>query len=75
MEAQIPETPQETVSTDFPSTSKFPDELVLSEVVEALENGKSESFIIQDLLLMKGRKYADGKQLLNEIKEVLRSEG
>lgn len=69
--AESPETPGEEAATDFPSTSEFPGELVFSQIAEALESGKSDSHIVQEILGMKGRKYAEGKQMLTEIKEVL----
>lgn len=72
---QTPEVQPETEATSFPPASEFPSELVLTEVAEALENGKSDSHIIQNILGCKGRKYPEGKELLSQIKEVLNREG
>lgn len=65
------EAPGKAGVTDFPSTSEFPVELVFPAVAEALEAGKSDSYVIQEILGMKGRRYADGKQMLTEIKEAI----
>jgi hypothetical protein len=40
-----------------------------NDVLMALEAGKSDSVIIQDVLGKKGRKYQEGKAILNQIKQ------
>ena len=56
---------------DFPSTSATSNELaaeVVVEVLEAVGEGKSDTWIIENVLNMKGRKYKQGKELLAAIK-------
>jgi hypothetical protein len=44
---------------------------LLTEVAAAINDSKSDSFIIENILKMKGRHYAEGKEMLAEIKEDL----
>ncbi|VXD22390.1 conserved hypothetical protein [Planktothrix serta PCC 8927] len=46
-------------------------ELFMEPVLEALENGLKDSDIIKDVMGFKGRRYADGKVILNDIKSYL----
>ena len=46
-------------------------ELFVEPVLEALENGLKDSDIIKDVMGFKGRRYADGKTILNDIKSYL----
>ena len=70
---EIPEVPGETAFPASASASEFPGELVFTEVVEALEAGKSDSHIIQEILGYKGRRYPEGKELLAQVKEAIKS--
>lgn len=55
---------------DSASTSEHPDYPIYLEVREAMEAGKSQTWIVENILKMGGRKFADGKvklqQLLNQ---------
>jgi len=44
-------------------------EIQYNDVLIALERGDSDSVIIQDVLGKKGRKYQEGKTILNQIKQ------
>jgi hypothetical protein len=46
-------------------------ELFVEPVLEALENGLKDSDIIKDVMGFKGRRYAEGKEILNDIKSYL----
>ena len=46
-------------------------ELFMEPVLEALENGLKDSDIIKDVMGFKGRRYAEGKIILNDIKSYL----
>lgn len=55
---------------DFPdsaSTSEHPDYPIYLEVREAMEAGKSVTWIVENILKMGGRKFADGKVKLESI--------
>jgi len=61
-------------SEDFPtstSTSATSEQLDLEVIREAVSAGKSDSWIIENLLKMGGRKFAEGQALLKEIKLVV----
>ena len=51
------------------STSEHPDYPVYLEVREAMEAGKSQTWIVENILKMGGRKFADGKVKLQELLE------
>jgi len=46
-------------------------ELFMEPVLEALENGLKDSDIIKDVMGFKGRRYAEGKAVLSDIKKYL----
>lgn len=52
---------------DSASTSEHPDYPIYLEVREAMENGKSQTWIVENILKMGGRKYAEGKAKLESI--------
>ena len=47
------------------------DESTLKAAIEALQEGKSQTYIIENILRMKGREYQQGKNLLSMIREYL----
>lgn len=49
-------------------------ELFMEPVLEALENGLKDSDIIKDVMGFKGRRYAEGKAILSDIKKYLELE-
>ena len=49
-------------------------ELFMEPVLEALENGLKDSDIIKDVMGFKGRRYAEGKVILSDIKKYLELE-
>lgn len=49
-------------------------ELFVEPVLEAMENGLKDSDIIKDVMGFKGRRYADGKAILDDIKSYLELE-
>jgi len=46
-------------------------ELFMEPILEALENGLKDSDIIKDVVGFKGRRYAEGKAVLSDIKKYL----
>lgn len=46
-------------------------ELFMEPVLEALENGLKDSDIIKDVMGFKGRRYAEGKAIFNDIKSYI----
>jgi len=66
------ENPENQRESDFSgsgnSEENFPDQLDLEKISAAVKAGEPDSFIITDLLGMRGRRYQEGKELLEEIK-------
>jgi hypothetical protein len=52
---------------DFASASEHPDYPIYLEVREAMETGKSVTWIVENILKMGGRKFSDGKAKLESI--------
>jgi len=67
-----PGNPENQRESDFSgsgnSEENFPDQLDLEKISAAVKAGEPDSFIITDLLGMRGRRYQEGKELLEEIK-------
>jgi hypothetical protein len=76
---QFPESSESSKSSGNSELSKETErernlELFMEPVLEAMENGLKESDIIKDVMGFKGRRYADGKVILNDIKSYLELE-
>lgn len=71
---QIPQVlgaPTAEGTTDLPATGTTTEQLdggKLEEVLEATEAGKSDTYIIENILGMKGRRYKEGKATLKRLR-------
>lgn len=52
---------------DYASTSEHPDYPIYLEVSKAMQDGKSQTWIVENILKMGGRKFADGKAKLEAL--------
>ncbi|MFM6451087.1 MAG: hypothetical protein ACKPH7_04685 [Planktothrix sp.] len=73
---QFPKSSESSKSSELQELSKETErernlELFMEPVLEALENGLKDSDIIKDVMGFKGRRYAEGKIILNDIKSYL----
>ncbi|HEY9702459.1 MAG TPA: hypothetical protein V6C58_08440, partial [Allocoleopsis sp.] len=72
--------PPQTEYIDYPDNTQSEDGLIeieepqYNDVIVALEEGKTDSCIIQDVLGYRGRNYQKGKAILSEIKGQLYDE-
>ncbi|MEM1169242.1 MAG: hypothetical protein AAGJ08_09270 [Cyanobacteria bacterium P01_H01_bin.35] len=61
---ELPESPSTTTSEQISAS-------LITEVSKLVSEGKSDTFIIENVLQCKGRKYQEGKAKLGEIKELI----
>jgi len=67
-----PEVPQPLYSHNFPTSTSLNDTLSLpikAMVVNAIKEGKKDTFIIENILNLKGRKFSQGKEILEKIRQ------
>ncbi|NET14370.1 MAG: hypothetical protein F6K08_16850 [Okeania sp. SIO1H6] len=68
----VPTTKDESLPTeDYPSNFQENYNKLIQEVMQEVEVGKSDTFIIENVLHCKGRKYQEGKKQLLEIKAII----